>query len=68
MHVELERRLEKLDKKEKNEEELHNLKKTEMSLKIKIAEIDLEKAKLELKQAKQISDIQQQKIAAELQF
>lgn len=66
--MELERRLEKLDKKETMEDELHNLRKTEMLLKIKTAEVTLEKAKVELEQSKQMHNLENQKAIEELEY
>lgn len=66
--MELERRLEKLDKKETMEDELHNLRKKEMLLKIKTAEVTLDKAKFELEQSKQMHNLQNQKAIEELEY
>lgn len=66
--MELERRLEKLDKKEAMEDELHSLRKTEMLLKIKTAEVTLDKAKVELEQSKQMHNLQNQKAIEELEY
>lgn len=68
VHVELERRLEKLDKKEEKEDELHSLRKTEMLLKIQTAQVFLDKANIELEQCKQMHNFENQKAIEELEF